>query len=232
MKIAIIPARGGSKRLPGKNIKLLGDKPLIAWTIKAAIESNVFDHVFVSTDSQEIADISKQYGAEVPFLRPEELASDTATTNDVITHLVDWFESEFNQTTSLIAVLQPTSPFRNAKHIIEAIEEMNDKSAKAIVSVCQLEHPIQFCNQLGSDGSMADFIKQEDMKRTQDLSPTYRLNGAIYIFDRSYVGRMNELYSEGTFAYIMDSKHSIDIDTQEDFDLADYLYKKLNKIKL
>lgn len=220
MKIAIIPARGGSKRLPGKNTKLLGDKPLIAWTIEAAIESNVFDHVFVSTDSQEIADISKQYGAEVPFLRPEELASDTATTNDVITHLVDWFESEFNQTTSLIAVLQPTSPFRNAKHIIEAIEEMNDKSAKAIISVCQLEHPIHFCNQLGSDGSMADFINLENMKRTQDLKPTYRLNGALYIFDRDYVGRMQDIYSNGTYAYIMSSKLSIDIDTEEDFDLA------------
>lgn len=224
MKIAIIPARGGSKRLPGKNTKLLGDKPLIAWTIEAAIESNVFDHVFVSTDSQEIADISKQYGAEVPFLRPEQLASDTATTNDVITHLVDWFESEFNQPTSLIAVLQPTSPFRNAKHIIEAIEEMNDKSAKAIISVCQLEHPIQFCNQLGSDGSMADFINFKNMKRTQDLKPTYRLNGALYIFDRDYVGRMQDLYSEGTYAYIMSTKLSIDIDTQEDFDLAEYYF--------
>lgn len=227
MKIAIIPARGGSKRLPGKNTKLLGDKPLIAWTIEAAIESNVFDHVFVSTDSQEIADISKQYGAEVPFLRPEELASDTATTNDVITHLVDWFESEFNQTPSLIAVLQPTSPFRNAKHIIEAIEEMNDKSAKAIISVCQLEHPIQFCNQLGSDGSMADFINLENMKRTQDLKPTYRLNGALYIFDRDYVGRMQEIYSNGTYAYIMSSKLSIDIDTQKDFDLAEYYLKTM-----
>ena len=226
MKIAIIPARGGSKRLPGKNTKLLGDKPLIAWTIEAAIESNVFDHVFVSTDSQEIADISKQYGAEVPFLRPEELASDTATTNDVITHLVDWFESEFNQPTSLIAVLQPTSPFRNAKHIIEAIKEMNDKSAKAIISVCQLEHPIQFCNQLGSDGSMADFINLENMKRTQDLKPAYRLNGALYIFDRDYVGRMQDLYSDGTYAYTMSTKLSIDIDTQEDFDLAEFILLK------
>lgn len=223
MKIAIIPARGGSKRLPGKNIKLLGDRPLIAWTIEAAIESNIFDHVFVSTDSQEIADISKQYGAEVPFLRPKCLASDTATTNDVITHLVDWFESENKQTVSLIAVLQPTSPLRSSKHIIEAVDQMHDKSAKAIISVCQLEHPIQFCNQLGSNESMAGFINIKDMKRTQDLEPTYRLNGALYIFDRQYVGKMQNLYSNGTYAYVMSSKLSIDIDTQEDFDLAEYL---------
>ena len=223
MKIAIIPARGGSKRLPGKNIKILGDKPLIALTIDAAIRSKVFDHVFVSTDSEEIASISKQYGAEVPFLRPAELASDTATTNDVVTHLVDWYEAESSNKVSTIAILQPTSPLRNAIHINEAFAEMEAKNAKAIVSVCELEHPIQFCNQLDSDKSMTGFIKQEDIKRTQDLSPTYRLNGAIYMFDRSYVGRMNEIYSEGTFAYIMDSKLSIDIDTQDDFDLAEYL---------
>ena len=227
MKIAIIPARGGSKRLPGKNIKLLGDKPLIAWTIDAAIKSKVFDHVFVSTDSEEIANISKQYGAEVPFLRPAELASDTATTNDVVTHLVDWYEAESSNKVSTIAILQPTSPLRNADHINEAFAEMEAKNAKAIISVCELEHPIQFCNQLGLDKSMAGFIKQEDMKRTQDLPSTYRLNGAIYIFNRSYVDRMNELYSEGAFAYIMDSKHSIDIDTQDDFDLVNYIL--LNK---
>lgn len=229
MKIAIIPARGGSKRLPGKNIKLLGYKPLIAWTIEAAIESNIFDRVFVSTDSEKIASISREYGAEVPFLRPAELASDTATTNDVVSHLVNWYENKSSNKVSTITILQPTSPLRNATHINEAFVEMKAKDAKAIISVCELEHPIQFCNQLGSDKSMAGFIKQEDMKRTQDLSPTYRLNGAIYIFDRSYVGRMNYLYSEGTFAYIMDSKLSIDIDTQDDFDLAEfYLGLKAN----
>lgn len=222
MKIAIIPARGGSKRLPGKNIKILGDKPLIAWTIDAAIKSKVFDHVFVSTDSEEIACISKEYGAEVPFLRPAELANDTATTNDVVAHLVDWYETESSNKVSIIAILQPTSPLRNATHINEAFAEMEAKDAKAIISVCELEHPIHFCNQLGTDRSMAAFINPKNIKRTQDLDPTYRLNGAIYIFDRNYVGRMNKLYSEGTFAYIMDSKLSIDIDTENDFNLVKY----------
>lgn len=226
MKIAIIPARGGSKRLPGKNIKLLGDKPLIAWTIEAAIKSNVFDHVFVSTDSEEIASVSRDYGAKVPFLRPAELASDTATTNDVVTHLISWFEKEYSQEVYNIAILQPTSPFRNAEHIIEAFEEMKTKQAKAIVSVCQLEHPIQFCNQLGDDGSMAGFIEPSDMKRTQDLDLMYRLNGAIYVFDKKYVGKMNELYSVGTYAYIMEPRLSIDIDTEDDFKLAEFLIKK------
>lgn len=228
MKIAIIPARGGSKRLPGKNIKLLGGKPLIAWTIEAAIKSNIFDHVFVSTDNEEIASVSRDYGAKVPFLRPAELASDTATTNDVITHLVDWLGKKIPSPVSTVCILQPTSPFRNASHIIEAFEEKKQKSAKAIVSVCELEHPIEFCNQLGVDGSMAGFIEPTNMKRTQDLDPIYRLNGAIYIFDSSYVNRMNELYSEGTFAYIMDSKLSIDIDTQDDFNLAEFLLSRFH----
>ena len=224
MKIAIIPARGGSKRLPGKNIKLLGDKPLIAWTIEAAIKSNIFDHVFVSTDDKEIASVSRDYGAKVPFLRPAELSSDTATTNDVVFHLVEWFEEKYNQKVSNICILQPTSPLRSAKHIIEAFEEMISKQAKAIVSVCKLEYPIQFCNKLGVDGSMAGFIDSSNIKRTQDLDPIYRLNGAIYILDRSYVNRMNELYGVATFAYIMDSKISIDIDTQDDFNLAKFIF--------
>jgi len=222
MKIAIIPARGGSKRLPGKNIKLLGGKPLIAWTIEAAIKSNIFDHIFVSTDSEEIASVSKDYGAKVPFLRPAELASDTATTNDVVTHLVEWFEKEYNKEVTTVAILQPTSPLRNAQHIQEAFKVMEMKRAKAVVSVCELEYPIQFCNQLDSDGSMNGFIKKENNKRTQDLEPYYRLNGAIYILSRKYVNRLSELYSEGTYSYLMDIKSSVDIDTEEDFNNALY----------
>lgn len=222
MKIAIIPARGGSKRLPGKNIKLLGGKPLIAWTIEAAIKSNIFDHIFVSTDSEEIASVSRDYGAKVPFLRPAELSSDTATTNDVVTHLISWFEKEYSQEVSNIAILQPTSPLRNAQHIQEAFKVMEMKRAKAVVSVCELEHPIQFCNQLGVDGSMDGFIELGDMKRTQDLDPIYRLNGAIYFLSREYANRLSELYSEGTYSYIMGLKSSIDIDVDLDFKLAEF----------
>lgn len=222
MKIAIIPARGGSKRLPGKNIKLLGGKPLIAWTIEAAIKSNIFDHIFVSTDSEEIASVSRDYGAKVPFLRPAELASDTATTNDVVTHLVEWFEKEYNKEVTTVAILQPTSPLRNAQHIQEAFKVMEMKRAKAVVSVCELEHPIQFCNQLGVDGSMDGFIELGDMKRTQDLEPYYRLNGAIYFLSREYANRLSELYSEGTYSYIMGLKSSIDIDVDLDFKLAEF----------
>ena len=222
MNIAIIPARGGSKRLPGKNIKDLAGKPMIAWTIEAALDSRVFDHIFVSTDCEKIAKIAKKFGAEVPFLRPIELASDTATTNDVVTHLVEWFEKEHNREVTTVAILQPTSPLRNASHIGEAMSLMQEKSAKAIISVCELEHPIQFCNKLGLDGSMDSFVDPKNIRRTQDLEPYYRLNGAIYLFDREYVNRLNEIYSEGTYSYIMSSKSSIDVDNEDDFELAEY----------
>ncbi|MBO1519721.1 cytidylyltransferase domain-containing protein [Oceanisphaera pacifica] len=222
MNIAIIPARGGSKRLPGKNIKPLAGKPMIAWTIEAALDSGVFDHVFVSTDCENIAAMSMDFGAAVPFLRPQHLATDTATTNDVVTHLVEWFECEYKNDVSKIAILQPTSPLRSAQHIKEAVQLMKDKSARAIVSVCELEHPIQFCNQLGPNGSMAGFIKPTEIKRTQDFEPYYRLNGALYIFVREYVKKLSEIYSEGTYSYVMNAASSIDIDTEDDFILAEY----------
>lgn len=224
MKIAIIPARGGSKRLPGKNIKDLAGKPMIAWTIKAALDSQVFDHVFVSTDDEKIAEVAKQAGAKIPFLRPTKLASDEATTNDVVTHLVEWFEKEHNQQASTIAILQPTSPLRSAQHIKEAMQLMEEKSAKAVVSVCEVEYPIQFCNTLGKDGSMDGFIKPENLKRTQELEPYYRLNGAIYIFIKSYVGSLNQLYSKDTYSYVMGAKESVDVDTLQDFKLAELAF--------
>tara|TARA_R100000935_G_scaffold43936_1_gene66610 strand:- start:163 stop:852 length:690 start_codon:yes stop_codon:yes gene_type:complete len=220
--IAIIPARGGSKRLPGKNVKSLAGKPLIAWTIEAALQSKVFDHVFVSTDCDEIAKVAKSFGAQVPFLRPAEIATDTATTNDVVTHLVEWFEEEHTKEVTTVSILQPTSPLRNAQHIQEAFELMKDKHAKAVISVCELEHPIQFCNKLALDGSMDGFIDPKNIQRTQDLEPYYRLNGAIYFLSREYVSRLNELYSEGTYSYVMTSQLSVDIDTKEDFTLANF----------
>ena len=225
MKIAIIPARGGSKRLPGKNIKHLAGKPMIAWTVEAALDSQVFDHVFVSTDDEKIAEVAKQAGVEVPFLRPTVLASDEATTNDVVTHLVEWFESEYNQQVSTLAILQPTSPLRNAQHIKEAMRLMEEKSAKAVVSVCELEYPIQFCNTLGKDGSMDGFIKPENLKRTQELEPYYRLNGAIYLFQKGYVGKLTDIYSKGTYAFVMDANKSADIDTLEDFQKVELILK-------
>ena len=225
LNVAIIPARAGSKRLPGKNIKLLAGKPLIVWTIEAAITSNLFDVILVTTDSEEIANIARAAGASVPFLRPSELSTDTSSTNEVISHAVDWIEQNVG-TVSCVTLLQPTSPLRTADDIAQAMNMYDTKQASAIVSVCQTEHPIQFCNTLPIDLSMAGFIKTQDNKRSQELEPSWRLNGAIYIFDRKYVSNPTNLYEQNTFAYIMKRENSIDIDQELDFILAEIILSK------
>lgn len=222
LNIAIIPARGGSKRLPNKNIRLLGGKPLIFWTIDAAIKSNIFDVVFVSTDNQTISDISLRAGACVPFLRPEHLATDEATTNDVITHMVQWVEVTYGNV-SEITLLQPTSPLRNENHIIEAHQLFKDKNAEVVVSVCELDHPIAYCNKLPADDSLDGFITESNNKRGQELEKYYRINGAIYIFDRKFVGNLSKIYGEKSYAYKMEKNCSVDIDDEYDFDFTKFL---------
>jgi len=228
LNIAIIPARGGSKRLPNKNIKLLAGKPLIVWTIEAALESQLFDMVLVSTDSQIIADVATNAGATVPFLRPIELASDTATTNDVITHMVEWIESQ-HEAVSRVTLLQPTSPLRDANNIKEAMVLYDNNNALSVISICELEHPIQYCNRLPTDLNMKNFIPASANRRSQDLEPYYRLNGAIYIFDRQFVGALSDIYSEQSFAYIMKKNKSVDIDDEFDFSMAEFI--KMQKVE-
>ncbi|MGL4269053.1 MAG: cytidylyltransferase domain-containing protein [Plesiomonas sp.] len=223
LSIAIIPARGGSKRLPGKNIKLLAGKPLICWTIQAALASDEFDMVIVSTDSQEIADVAMQdSGVIFQGLRPAELAGDTATTNDVISYVVKWVEENYAMV-DLVTILQPTSPLRTAQHIKEAVALYKNNSATAVISVCELEHPIQYCNKLPKDNSLNGFIKSNLNKRSQEFEKHYRLNGAIYLVDREHVGNLSGIYCEGAYAYLMDKISSIDIDDEFDFRLADFM---------
>jgi len=224
LKVAIIPARGGSKRLPQKNILPLNGKPLIAWTIEAAITSQIFDHVFVSTDCPQIRDIAKRYGAEIPFLRPKELASDEATTEAVVQNMLQFLKTN-GKNVDMVAILQPTSPLRDANHIKNAVQLYIQKQAKAVVSVCQLEHPYQYCNTLTADLSLENFIKPDNLKRTQDLPIYYRLNGAIYLLNSDIFDDFKGLYRQGAFAYVMPKNVSIDIDDQFDFELAGILQK-------
>ena len=226
MRIAIIPARAGSKRLPGKNIKCLAGKPLIAWTIEAAINCKLFDDVIVSTDSEAIAEIAIEYGATVPGLRPITLSCDNSSTNDVISYVVESYEESKGKSVNTITLLQPTSPLRNENHIIEAHKLMLKFNVSAVVSVCLVEFPIEFCNKLDRNNKLKGFMKEEDIKRSQDFDDYYRINGAIYMFQRRYVGRLLELYKFDGIATIMDSGSSIDIDTVDDFEYAEF---KLNK---
>jgi len=223
--LAIIPARSGSKRLPRKNILNLAGKPLIAWTIESAIRSKYIDSVLVSTDSSEIAEISKKFGAQVPFIRPEYLSNDTADTVSVIKHAIDNIPDQYD----IIVLLQATSPLRNTDDIDGVIEQL-DSDFRASVSVCPAEHSPLWSNILPDDLSMAEFIRPEiKNKRSQDLPTYYRLNGAVYVAELSYFMQQNGFMGPQTKAYIMDQKHSVDIDTEIDFLFCDTLINQKTK---
>ena len=219
--LAVIPARGGSKRLPRKNVLDLAGKPLIAWTIQEALNCKYIDQVIVSTDDKEISDISKEYGADVPFFRPRELATDEAKTVDVVLHLLDELE-KVGERYDYIILLQPTSPLRTAQNIDESVELLQMKNSDAVISVCESEHPPLWCNVLPDDMSMDNFLDESvKNKRSQDLSKQYRINGAIYISSVKKLKKENSFFlSNNCIAYIMKQNVSIDIDTIDDFDFA------------
>lgn len=222
--LAIIPARGGSKRLPQKNLLDLCGKPLIAYSIEAALKSSYIDKVVVSSDDDEILGISKKYGAET-IKRPDALASDTATSFDAIKHSIDNLE-KYNY----IILLQPTSPLRTGQHIDEAIELLEEKNADAVVSVCEMEHNPLWSNTLPKNVSMKNFLRDEVLnKRSQDLETYYRLNGAIYICKTErLIEEKRFFFRNNIFGYKMNQEDSVDIDTKLDFDFVDFLIKKGN----
>ncbi len=214
--LAVIPARGGSKRLPGKNILDLCGKPIIAWSIEAGLNSSYIDKVVVSSDDDDILDTAKRFKAEI-IKRPKQLASDTASSFDVVKHAIDNLESY-----DYVVLLQPTSPLRNYQHIDKAIEFLEEKNADSIISVCEVNHSPLWSNTLQENCSMNNFIKEEVInKRSQDLEKYYRLNGAIYICEISKFLKEREFFlGENVYAFIMNREHSIDIDEKIDLEFA------------
>lgn len=214
--LAIIPARGGSKRLPRKNILKLADKPLIAWSIDAGLHSQYIDKVVVTSDDSEIINIAQQYNAKT-IKRPAELASDTATSFDAVKHTIDNVEKY-----DYVVLLQPTSPLRSAKHIDEAIELLMVKKADAVISVCEMDHSPLWSSTLDESLSMQGFLRDDVLnKRSQDLETYYRLNGAIYVCNtEKLLEEENFFLKNNIFAYKMDRDVSVDIDTQVDFKIA------------
>lgn len=220
--LTIIPARGGSKGLPGKNIRDLSGKPLIAWSIDAALKSRYLDKILVSTDSTEIAGVAKQFHAEVPFLRPAHLATDEAKSIDAVSHAIKWLE-EHGQSFDLVMILQPTSPLRTTRDIDAAIELFFQKNASAVISVAPCDHHPWWTNSLPEDGNMESFLRPEALSNRQGLPQYYRLNGAIYLAEITFLMENGSFFSPRTFAYLMPASSSIDIDTHLDFKLADLI---------
>lgn len=221
MKIlAVVPARGGSKRLPGKNIKLLGGRPLIAWTIEAALLSGATCAVVVSTDDPQIGAVAQTFGASVPGMRPAHLATDTATSVDVVLHALDEYESAHGPVDGVM-LLQPTSPFRSAQSICQAVALFQADTSRPVVSVCAASTHPAWCFRLEGD-SMEPFLGWEHLtKRSQDLEPACTLSGSIYLIAPDVLREHKRFVFPGTVPMLVaDSVESLDIDTPEDWSAA------------
>jgi len=219
--IGLIPARGGSKGIPKKNIIMCAGKPLLAYTAKAALSANCFDRVILSTDDVSIADVGREYGLEVPFYRPAEFATDEANSLSVMVHALDWLES-YGTVVDAIALLQPTSPLRTVNHIVEAMKIFQTKKPDTLVSVMQVPHKYH-PNALMhfEEGTLTPAVTASDMiLRRQDVTPLYARNGpAILILSASQI-RRGSFYGGVTMPYVMSKRDSLDIDTAEDLELA------------
>jgi CMP-N-acetylneuraminic acid synthetase len=230
--VAIIPARGASKGVPRKNIKELAGKPLIAYTIEAALKSVTIDRVIVSTDDHEIAEISRSYGAEVPFIRPARLATDDAPALPVLQHALKYLEDSEVYSPDIIVTLQPTSPLRDAEDIDKAVNKLLDTDADSVVSVCLAKHHPFWMKRLEIDRVYPFVETDREYTRRQDLPPVYCLNGAIFVTKRKILMEKNSDMGEDTRAIIMDEEKSIDVDTPLDFMVAGMLIKLRSKDKM
>jgi CMP-N-acetylneuraminic acid synthetase len=220
--VAVIPARGGSKRVPEKNVARVGGKPLIQWTIAAALQARLITRVVVSTDNPQIAAIAQAAGAEVPFLRPAELARDDTPGIAPILHAIDWFAQAEAYYPDAVMCLQPTSPLRTAADIDGAITLARQQNADAVVSgVAAAQHPY-WMKQCDSAGRIRPFLEQDAIPvRRQDLPAVYALNGAIYLARRELLVEQKTWYTDQTYLYVMPEERSLDLDTPWDLHLAD-----------
>lgn len=218
--LGLIPARGKSKGIPRKNIKNLCGKPLIAWTIEESLKSKKLDNVVVSTDDEEIADIAQKYGADVPFMRPAELAGDLTPGIDTLLHAIEELP-DFDS----VLLLQPTSPLRTVEDIYGIIELVKVKKACSAVSVSEAISHLYWTYSL-ENGKLLNLYKNETKLLRQDLPPAYNLNGAVYLASRNFLETKRAFKDESTLAYVMPRYRSVDIDNMDDWDFAEYLIKK------
>ena len=210
--LSVIPCRGGSKGIPRKNIKQVDGEPLLTYTVRASLEANYVDRTIVSTDDEEIAQVAREAGADVPFIRPSELATDEASIEPVIEHAVDYLREEEGQKYKTILLLQATSPLRTAKHVDEAIERYQEENADSLVAVSEDE---SYRWRQTSDG--AEIVNYNARKRRQDKEPEYVESGAIYGVDADLFLQTSNLQAGWTTLYVLDKISALDID--EPFEL-------------
>jgi CMP-N,N'-diacetyllegionaminic acid synthase len=227
-RLGVVTARGGSKQIPGKNLKVLAGKPLLAYTIGAAQRSRVFDRLILSTDDEAIAACGRALGCDVPFMRPPELARDDTVHVDVMKHAVEWMRDRAGYTPDLVMILQPTSPLRTPEDIRAAVDLIAATGADSVVSVCEVPahyNPMRTLR-LDARGGATLFVTGEAVRhrinRRQDMPPAWTMNGAIYLF-RTHVlfDAEPSVYGDRTAAYVMPAERGISIDDVEDWASAE-----------
>ncbi|MCB1422187.1 MAG: acylneuraminate cytidylyltransferase family protein [Nitratireductor sp.] len=220
-RLAVIPARGGSKGIPRKNIRAFCGKPLIVWTIEAALEAKGLNRVVVSSDDEEIMEISKAAGADVPFVRPSEIARDDTPGIDPVLHATEMLQG-FDE----IMLLQPTSPLRNGSDIEAVIALKHESGAPAAVSLTAANHPPFWMYGLDSNARMVPFGNDPAPSRRQDAPQAYYLNGAVYLADTQWLKGTRSFLSDETVGYIMPQERSVDIDSPLDWKFAEFMMKE------
>ena len=226
MKVAIIPARGGSKRIPRKNIKPFCGKPMLAYAIETAFASQLFDKVIVSTDDPEIATLAQEYGAETPFVRPVELANDFANTNDVIKHAIEWF-LEQGETVTMACCIYATTPFLKTEYLVSGYEQLIQKDSSFAFSVTSFPFPVQRAIRI-TEGGLVEAVWPENIfKRSQDLEEIYHDAGQFYWGKVDAFLEERVVFSKESVPIILPRYLVQDIDTPEDWDRATYMYKAM-----
>lgn len=223
--IVIVPARGGSKGLPGKNIRLFGGVPLIEHTLRAALAARSVDRVLVSTDDDEILRVARAVpGVEAPVRRPQHLATDDSSALDAYLHLIDSLEIMEGRAPESVCVLLPTSPLRRPEDIDAAIQRFMATNANSVISVSEAK-PSAWLHHVDDDGRMERVVDDASpLRNRQDHEKVYLPNGSIYVFDVAFARATGSLYGENSYAYLMPPERSVDIDTEADFVSAEALY--------
>lgn len=228
MNLGVIPARGGSKRIPRKNIRAFAGRPMIAWSIGAAIESGCFDRLIVSTDDEEIAEISRQWGAEVPFLRPAELSDDYATTSDVIRHAIDWCAQD-DRMPERVCCLYATAPFLRADDLTQGLDLLEEREADFAFSATSYAFPVQRAIRLTPEGRVEMLMPEQFGTRSQDLEEVYHDAGQFY-WGRSQAWLSGKpVFSSCATAVILPRYRAQDIDTPDDWLRAELMFKALHE---
>lgn len=228
MKVAIIPARGGSKRIPRKNIRLFHGKPIIAYSIEAALASACFDKVIVSTDDEAIAEIARQYGAEVPFIRPQHIADDHATTLDVIQHAIDWCEQQ-SWNLSYVCCLYATAPFIQLSDLQMGLAWVQQPGVEYVFSATSFPFPIQRAIKLSNSGEVSMFFPEFEQRRSQDLEEAYHDAGQFYWGRAEAFKQRLAIFAPHSRVVMLPRIQVQDIDTHEDWECAEALYAVLKR---